>query len=465
MKRIDRYIFKEHLSPFFLSLAVLLFILLANFMLKSIDKFLGKGLGVGLLLEYLFYNMAWILALAVPMAVLISTLTAFGRFSSDNEITAMRACGVSTIKLLRAPLVFGMLTTLLMIYFNNQILPEMNHNARSLSINISKKRPDLEFTEGLFTQAIPGYSIYVGRREDTSEGNIFFDISIFNNNRDGSRKTITAEQGTIESIDNGVVLHLERGQIHELMKDNQDYTKINFERYDVVVPIDNMSLQRKDIKSRGDREMTYSMMVKKISTLEEKRKDVLFRIKERVSKESSLTVSDFSSHELLLNDIVAFEKIVSDSLSISGDPKIMKSFSRRIKNLKRGIKNDYRLLNNYNNTRNRYLVELNKKFSIPFASMVFILVGAPLGIMARRGNFALSTTISLGFFIIYWAFLIAGEQLADRGTVSPSLSMWLPNILLGFLGIYLIYINSKDRKKISFEIFNLLFRKKEKNDS
>ena len=352
-----------------------------------------------------------------------------------------------------------------MIYINNQILPEMNHNARSLSINISKKRPDLEFSEGLFTQAIPGYSIYVGRREDTSEGNIFFDISIFNNRRDGSRKTITAEQGTIESIDNGVVLHLERGQIHELMKDNQDYTKINFERYDVVVPIDNMSLQRKDIKSRGDREMTYSMMVKKISTLEEKRKDVLFRIKERVSKESSLTVSDFSSHELLLNDIVAFEKIVSDSLSISGDPKIMKSFSRRIKNLKRGIKNDYRLLNNYNNTRNRYLVELNKKFSIPFASMVFILVGAPLGIMARRGNFALSTTISLGFFIIYWAFLIAGEQLADRGTVSPSLSMWLPNILLGFLGLYLIYINSKDRKKISFEIFNLLFRKKEKNDS
>ena len=139
---------------------------MANFLLKSVDKFFGKGLGITLLFEYLFYNMAWILALAVPMAVLIATLTAFGRFSADNEITAMRASGISTIKLLRAPLFFGIIITIVMTYFNNQILPDMNHNARSLSVNISKKRPDLEFAEGLFTEAIPNYSIYVDKRED-----------------------------------------------------------------------------------------------------------------------------------------------------------------------------------------------------------------------------------------------------------------------------------------------------------
>ncbi len=465
MKRIDRYIFKEHLTPFFLSLLVLLFILLANFMLKSIDKFLGKGLSVGLLFEYLFYNMAWILALAVPMAVLISTLTAFGRFSSDNEITAMRACGVSTTKLLRAPLAFGIAATLLMIYFNNQILPEMNHSARSLSINISKKRPDLEFTEGLFTTAIPGYSIYVGKRKELDGENTFFDISIFNSRKDGSQRTITADHGTVQSIDNGVVLHLVEGQIHELMKQNQDYTQIDFERYDVVVPIDNMSLKRKDIKSRGDREMTYRMMVEKISGIKEKREDVLKRIDNRIIKESNLNVVDFSSKDLVIDDISAYEKRVSDSLLVVGDPKLLKSFNRRIKNLKRGISNDYRLLNNYTNTINRYLVELNKKFSIPFASVVFILIGAPLGIMARRGNFALSTTISLGFFIVYWAFLIAGEQLADRGNISPFLSMWLPNILLGILGMYLVYLNSVEKRKIRFEIFNLIFKKKDKDDS
>jgi len=172
MKRIDRYIFKEHLVPFILSLLVLLFILLANFMLKKIDQFLGKGLGLDVLVEYLFYNMAWILALAVPMAVLISTLTAFGRFSADNEITAMRATGISTAKLLRAPLLFGVIITCLMIYFNNQILPEMNHKARMLTSDISRKRPDLDFEVGYFIETIPEYTFLLGNRD----GKVFEDI-------------------------------------------------------------------------------------------------------------------------------------------------------------------------------------------------------------------------------------------------------------------------------------------------
>lgn len=463
MKRIDRYIFKEHVIPFLLSLLVLLFILLANFMLKKIDQFLGKGLGLDVLVEYLFYNMAWILALAVPMAVLISTLTAFGRFSADNEITAMRATGISTTKLLRAPLLFGVIITCLMIYFNNQILPDMNHNARSLSVNISKKRPDLEFAEGLFTEAIPNYSIYVDKRENRDGVNHFYDINIFNNKEDGSQRTITAKHGTIESINDGVILHLDDGQIHELMNKTSDYTQIDFEKYDIAVPIENLALQRKNLKSRGDREMTYSMMVDKIDGIKTKKDNILTRIKARIESESLLNLENINSKEIIDSRLVSFEKRIIDSLSVLNQPKVLKSFKRRVKNLKRGINNDFRLLNNYENSMNRYLVELHKKFSIPFASVVFILVGAPLGVMARRGNFALSTTISLGFFIIYWAFLIGGEQLADRGTISPFMSMWLPNIILGILGLYLIYINSKDRKKIRFEMFNLLFKRKKKN--
>ena len=462
MKRIDRYIFKEHVIPFVLSLLVLLFILLANFMLRTIDKFLGKGLSLGVLFEYLFYNMAWILALAVPMAVLISTLTAFGRFSADNEITAMRATGISTLKLLRAPLLFGIIITILMIYFNNQILPDMNHNARSLSVNISKKRPDLEFSEGLFTEAIPGYSIYVDKRKDIDEESHFYDINIFNNKDNGSQRTITADHGTIESIDAGIILHLDNGQIHELMSKGSDYTQIDFKKYDIVVPIENLALQRKNLKSRGDREMTYSMMTNKIKDIESKRNKILERIKARVTNDSFLNLDELESQDIIISKLISFEDKTVDSLAALKDSKLLKSFKRKMRNLKRGINNDFRLLDNYQNSMNRYLVELHKKFSIPFASIVFILVGAPLGVMARRGNFALSTTISLGFFIIYWAFLIVGEQLADRGTVSPFMSMWMPNIILGILGFYLIYINSKDRKKIKFEMFNLIFKRKKK---
>ena len=451
MKMIDRYIFKEHLIPFLLSLLVLLFILLANFLLKTIDKFLGKGLSINLLFEYLFYNMAWIAALAVPMAVLIATLTAFGRFSSDNEITAMRTCGISTFKLLRAPIFFGTIIAFGMIYFNNLVLPDMNHKARSLSVNISKKRPDLEFIEGQFNEAIPNYSIYVGKRKQQNGENRFYEINIFNNNHDGSKRTITADNGTVESIDDAIILHLNDGEIHEMMSNGLDYTKIEYEKYDIVIPIDNLLLQRKDLRIRGDREMTYSMMSKRIDDLSGSVSKVERGIRNRVNDE--------------FDRVINGNKQLVESLFYQNNPKYLKSFSKRMKNLKRGVRNDLRLLDNYSNKKNRYLVELNKKFSIPVASIVFILVGAPLGVMARRGNFAISGAISLGFFILYWAFLIAGENFADRGSMTPFLSMWLPNIILSMLGVYLIYRNSKTRSKIKFDFINLFFKRKRNNDT
>ena len=449
MKLIDRYIFKEHLIPFILSLLVLLFILLTNFLLKTIDKFLDKGLSLNLLLEYLFYNMAWIAALAVPMAVLIATLTAFGRFSSDNEITAMKTCGLSTSKLLRAPLLFGFIVAITMIYFNNQVLPDMNHKARSLSVNISKKRPDLEFTEGQFTEAIPNYSIYVSKREQIKDENLFFDINIFNNRPDGSSRTITANNGTVESIDDAIILHLNDGEIHEMMNSGSDYTKIEYEKYDVVVPIDNLLLRRKDLRTRGDREMTYAMMNKRIDDLDQSTSKVKRGIKDRLENEFSR--------------ILEGNKQLVESLFYQNNPKYLKSFQKRMKNLKRGVNNDIRLLKNYTNKQNKYLVELNKKFSIPVASIVFILVGAPLGVMARKGNFAISGAIGLGFFIFYWAFLIAGENFADRGIMTPLVSMWLPNIVLSILGLFLIYKTSKDRSKIKFDFLNLFFKKEGKS--
>ena len=113
-------------------------------------------------------------------------------------------------------------------------------------------------------------------------------------------------------------------------------------------------------------------------------------------------------------------------------------------------------MNSYLRSISKYTVELHKKFSIPVASLVFILIGAPLGIMSRKGNFAVSMAFSLGFFIIYWAFLIAGEEFADRGLLSPALSMWLPNIILGAIGIFLCYQTSREQKSIKFEILNFL---------
>ncbi len=451
MRILSKYIVKEHIMPFIMALFVLLFVLLANFLLKSIDKFLGKGLDMFLLGEFMFLNLAWILALAVPMAVLVATLMAFGRLSSDNEITAMRSSGTAFFQLLLPAIGFGAVVTLLMIVFNNFSLPEMNHKARLLSSDLSRKRPDLQFDVGYFIDTLPENNILLGGRKNDS---LFTNIIIFNKASDISQRTVTASEGTIEMLKDGVLLNLTDGVIHEVSSRDDEYRQIFFDHYQVIIPVDNLNLNRRDSSIRGDREMNYIMMNDKITSFHQKVENVRARVENRLRKEALIHIPTYSTLKEINLHLDRFQLSVIDSLKIAA-PRKVAPFKRRMKNLKRGIQSDFSLINSYLRSINKYTVELHKKFSIPLASLVFILIGAPLGIMAQKGGFAVSMAFSLGFFIIYWAFLIAGEEFADRGSLSPALSMWLPNLILGALGIFLCYRTSREQKFINFEILNI----------
>ena len=130
MKVIHRYILKELTAPFFTTLFILIFVLLSQFILKNLDRFLGKGLSFGIIIKFLFLNSAWIISLAIPMAVLVTTLMTFGKLSSDNEITAFKASGISYNTLLKPTLGFAVTILILLIPYNLWLLPEMNHNVR-----------------------------------------------------------------------------------------------------------------------------------------------------------------------------------------------------------------------------------------------------------------------------------------------------------------------------------------------
>ena len=175
MPLISRYIIKELILPFLYSLMIIVLMLFINFFLRAIDRFLGKGLSVLTIFEYLFLNLAWILALAVPMAVLIATLMAFGRMSEDNEINAMRASGISFTSILKPALIFGVIVCLSLTYFNNYVLPEMNFYARILQGDIHKKRPGLEIEPGHFINTLPDYSMII--RKDNN--GLMEDVRIF----------------------------------------------------------------------------------------------------------------------------------------------------------------------------------------------------------------------------------------------------------------------------------------------
>ncbi|UCD36954.1 MAG: LptF/LptG family permease [Fidelibacterota bacterium] len=454
MKIFHRYILKEHFSPFTLALVVLLFVLLTNFLLRAIDRFLGKGLGIGIVVEYIALNLAWIIALAVPMAVLVATLMSFGRLSHDNEITAMRTSGVSYATILRPALVFGTLVCLVLLYFNNQVLPDANHRARLLSADINRKRPDLAVEVGYFVDDLPSYGMLA--RERT--GTVFKDILIYSKDNHTSQMTIFADRGTMQTIDDAILLFLEDGEIHELaLPDYEEYRRLQFERHRIVIPVDNLYLERRESELRGDREMDIPMMLAKIQGYRDKIGNVRERIVRRISSQTSFTLPADATSEDAVAIVGRWQAVIADSSGLSRQDSTR--LMRRANNLRRGLTGDINLQNSYLKGINRYQVEIHKKFSIPFACIVFVLVGAPVGIMARRGGFAVAMALSLGFFVIYWALLIAGEELADRGLLSPFLGMWAPNILLACLGIFLLWQIQMENRVWKLDILDL-FRKK-----
>ena len=185
MKILSKYLIREMWSPFFISLLIITFILFINFLLRAIDRFLGKGLDIYTIFEYLFLNLAWIIALSIPMAVLLATLTTFGRLSEDNEINAIRSSGIGFMEIIRPPLLFGISIAFLLIIFNNYILPQMNFKARLLSGDIYRKRPDINIEPGVFLDNIPDYNMIISSKKDS----IMSDVRIFSK---GKKETQTS---------------------------------------------------------------------------------------------------------------------------------------------------------------------------------------------------------------------------------------------------------------------------------
>jgi len=428
LKIINRYIFKELISPFVLSLFILVFVLLTQFMIKHLDKFLRKGLSFGVILKFIVYQSASILSLAAPMAILVATMMAFGRLSSDNEITGFKASGISYFDFLKPSLLFGFIIVFIMIPFNLWILPDMNHNMRKLSYQVSKERPDIEIKENMIN-ILYEKIIYVGDRIGEKS---FSNIIIFNKESIKNKTTILAEQGTFRSLSDGIILNLYNGSIHENIKSsNNEYRKTYFEKYKILIPFNKINLDKNRVLIKNDREMDLET--------------ILTEIKLKEYEINELNDNNYKS-SIKISELTAEKEQFSIELNSENKKNNIRlnQIQTSINNIKNNIRKNDKIIPLFENDLNKYKVELHKRFSIPIACIIFILLGIPLGIVSKKGNFSISIAISLGFFIVYWALLTIGEFLGDEGTLNAALSMWIGNIFIGILSIYLLYISSNE---------------------
>ena len=450
MKKLDRYILTELFTPFAYSLLILTFIFLVNFLIRSMDKILGKGLGLLVVLEFIVLNLAWMLALAIPMSVLVAVLMAYGRMASDHEITAMRSGGISLPRILRPALLFAAIIAVFTMYFNNAILPDLNHRARLLGGAIYRVRPDLDISPGYFIDDFPQYTMRVN--EVTPTG--LRDIVIFSKENHESQVSIYADYGHLKVLGDRIIISLYEGEKHLLdMKKLDDYRKESFDSTRLSIPVNNLQLERTNRASRGDREMSSAMMQGKIDTYEESIDQINRKIKTIYQKSPFGTMSDS------LVSITTFLDTVRKRHLSEATPDIMvnREWNRTIEK----IQSETRIQESYIRQINRLKVEIHKKFAMPVACLVFVLIGAPLGIMTRKSSWTLG--VAIGMFFVYWAFLIAGEELADRSIITPFMSMWLPNIVMGAVGLWISWQAMRERRVLSSD-WARFWRRKSKQD-
>ncbi len=442
---IYRYILKSHLGPFVFSLGTMIFLFLFQFLMKSIDQLIGKGLSLWIIVQLITLNLAWMLTLAVPMSVLVATLMAFGSLSSNNEITIMKASGISLTKLMFPVLICACIVTYLMVQFNNEVLPEANHKARVLLQDISKTKPTFILEAGKFSDDIGGAKIFV--RKTFENSNEIEGVYIYDYANPNSKNLITAEKGDISFTNDfkNVVMNLRNGEIHQL--NNLDvankYRKVEFEKHRIILDAAGFGFQRSSDNAfiRGDRELSakaMNMLVDSINRMRVKTREnlmtgiladvnALFKIKfidTVLNKNNSIVKKD----SLKKSDFISYDTV----------PVVYRSIIAKISQ----ENNQVQLENQLDKQVDVYDVEIYKKYSIPFACIIFTLIGAPLGYKVKRGGFGIAAGLSLFFFLLYWASLIGGEKLADRDIVSPFWGMWLVNIILGIFGLYLMFKSS-----------------------
>jgi lipopolysaccharide export system permease protein len=429
------YILRMHLVPFLLGFGVVTFILEMDVLFDYLDLVVNRGVAVGVVAQLFLLSLGYIVALSTPCAVLIAALMTFGRLSQDNEITALRASGVNLASILAVPLAASIALAVGLTLFNNYVLPESNHAFANLLIDIGRMRPTVRLQEGVFITDFPGYNLLV--RSMNGRTNEMRGITIYKLNPGVPPTTIIAKRGTLSYTPDGrtAVLNLRDGEIHEIPSEeggSRKYRRMVFKTHVIYISGAGGLLEHTMRDTRSDREMSATALLEeRAKTRVQYDQAVALRLERlRLMGASPEVLEALAPERLPWRERLRLGWM---SLVLRRDP-----LERQLDDLPAARAD----LEMWHAEREALLrraagltVEIHKKFSLPTACVVFVLLGAPLGMRVRRAGPAVAF-VSIAFFLFYYLCLVGGEEMANRLLLPPWLAMWLPNLALGGWGIY-----------------------------
>jgi lipopolysaccharide export system permease protein len=464
VKILHRYVLKEHVGPLTFALTALTSILLLQYIGKHFSELVGKGLPTLVIAEFFALSVPLTVALTLPMAVLVATLYAFSRLAAENEITALKASGVSIVSVLKPVLWAALGITVVMIGFNDQILPRSNHRLAVLQRDIAQKKPTFGLREQVINEVSPGkFYLRAGHLDESS--NMMREVTIYDMGDPTRRRTIYADSGNMGMSKNlsDLMLTLYNGNSQEVpVAKPEELQRLYFDVDVIKVRGVGNQFQKTTADSyKSDREMTVCEMQ---AAQDKARRDHEAARKDFLQKRSALLKSKAMLSKGVANAktgppwdvglgriyckafaLIAPKKAQAQTVS-SNQP--VRASDKNLIAIQRGpLPNSADVaqvealrirLEDSSTLMNSYGVEIHKKFALAVACFVFVLLGAPIALRFPRGGVGLTIGVSLFVFALYYVCLIAGESIAKRGLMPAVVSMWMANVIFALIALWLL---------------------------
>lgn len=486
MKRLTVFSIRSFAGPFLVTLAISMFMLIMQFFWKYLDDLMGKGLSTWVILELLIYISASLIPLALPLAILLSSIMTMGNLAENNELTALKASGLSLYRIMR-PLTYVVLCiALFTFYFANYVIPVANLKWHSLIYDIQNTKITTILTPGVYSKELDGYAIKVD--EGTEKG--FKGIIIHDHTSPTEIKTIRAKEGKIYKSENGKYLFFElisgsvseelapqapsflpNGELHESKNSSRPARQSSFEKATYKIDLSGFAFNRSEEDMFQDKhEMLNVFQISHaVDSLRNGSKQIQDNfLKGQKSDHSFFDVQDTTKKLPGNTDFLNKEntmlpkKLVFNQLSKIDKIKAVQFAQTKIRRINQNLDGQIQYLIGTQRDLNGYWVEFHRKFALTYAIIVLFFVGAPLGAIVRKGGFGAPVVIAALLFMIYFVMISIGDNLAESGVSSPFWSMWFPSMILTPIALILMRAAANDSKVFDKDSWLKLFRRKNK---
>ena len=478
IKRLHWFVLKSFLPLFAMTFFIVLFIVLMQFLWKYIDDLVGKGLSLEVLAELFFYAAVSMVPMALPLAILLASLMTFGNFGEKFELTAMKASGISLVRVMAPLIVLIGGIAVGAFFFQNNVLPTAQVKMWTLLFSMKQKSPELEIPEGVFYDKIPGYNLFV--KEKDKETGILYDVMIYDVSRGGDQGTILLADSARLAFtpDNRYLyLHLYQGEQFENLRDqtsrdaNVPFRRETFFDKQVLIPFD-ANFNRLD-----DNSMRKQYVGKNISELHHTidsvnlRLDSIGRDYTRELHNGPLAILNgglrsFSSPGIQsAPDEVRDKKspLILDSLlsklDDSGRRMVVEGAMQSIRRERDDFEFKGATMADDRKILRRHEIELLKKYTLSVACLIMFFIGAPLGAIIRKGGIGTPLVISVLLFLVYYIIDNTGYKMARDGRWIVWIGMWLSTAILAPLGIFVTYKAMNDSSVFDKDLYISLLKK------